>query len=95
MNGKDHRVFSLVFISPFFLIECLPDGSTFVPESGMSETLAKLKNLIQETQYDETKHEVKFSLPEDSNAMAALDVLGLKIGEKVVVGGVKVSDGTV
>ena len=70
--------------------DCLPDGSNFVPESGMSETLAKLKNLIQETDYDEVKHEVKFALPDDSNAMAALDALGLKIGEKVIVGGVKV-----
>ncbi len=68
--------------------DCVPDISAFDEESDMGKLVRKLHGLLKEAEAQPYTPAVP--VLESGEAKDALRMLGLKVGDKVVVGGVKV-----
>ena len=71
------------------LSDCVPDASAFEPESDMAKLCYRMKKMLQEAEPPPPpSYMADF---DDSHVKDTLRALGVRVGEKVVVGGVKVS----
>ena len=73
-----------------FVPECVPDPGAFDTDSDMGHLVAKVHKLFQEAEANPPAQPLPMEETEESKE--ALHVLGLKLGDKVLVGGVKVRD---
>jgi len=77
------------YSSCLFHSDCVPDASAFDPDSDMAKLCHRMKKLLQEA---EPPPPPSYLIDlEGSQIKETLRTLGVKVGDKVVVGGVKVS----
>ena len=72
-----------------FFSDCVPDPNAFEPDSDMGILLRKMRKLFEDVS-EKSAPQSPVSL-ESKQTSATLQALGVKVGDKVVVGGVKVS----
>ena len=71
------------------LTDCVPDPGAFESDSEMGQLVSRVRKLLQEAEASPPSQPI---LPYDNQgSKQALQLLGLKIGDKVLVGGVKVN----
>ena len=72
----------------FTLSECVPDPSAFDANSDMSEMAQRMRKMLQEAEPVSRSH----PMPNFDNVQGkvTLQSLSLRLGDKVMVGGVKV-----
>lgn len=78
---------SLLLLSPVIIAaDCVPDPAEFDANSDMGRLVSKMQRMFQDAQPTTTA-----TSAENDRMTDILTALGLKVGDKVMVGGVKVS----
>lgn len=75
-------------------VDLVPDPCSFEPDSEVAELAAQMKSLLETAEPTDDCIQLPTALSEEDRQLEvgqALETAGLKIGDRVLVGGVKVS----